>query len=196
VVTPPPLPPAQPPRLPQPPAVVFYYNANGKPVGPLSLAEIQAKIASGEIRPDTLVWRTGAARWMAAKDFPDIAPLLPKEVDLKAFFVGTWETQAAGPPETTGPAKLTITATADGNLQGTYAVTLKDSGALVNIPISGSWSLEKTGEKRFTLNLVLKMQSGGQMKTLPLSSHLEIVDDNTLRDVDSGTLAKRIAKAQ
>src|SRR5262245_46506580 len=44
-----------PPPLPQPAAAQFYYSENGKPVGPVTLAEIQAKIAAGTITPDTLV---------------------------------------------------------------------------------------------------------------------------------------------
>jgi hypothetical protein len=186
-LTPPPLP------QPQPPAAAFFYNGNGKPVGPLSIAEIQAKIAAGEIKPGTLVWKSGTPSWVPAKDLPEIASLLPKEMDFKAFFVGTWEAQTAGPAGTTGLVKIKVTANADGTLQGTYTATLAESGAVVNIPISGTWSVQGTGEKRFTLNLVLRMQAQGQTRTQQLSAHLEVVDDNTLRDVDSGELTKRVA---
>ena len=73
--TPPPLPAPTPPPLPQPPAAEYYYNDSGKPAGPVTLAEIQAKIADGTIKPDTLVWKAGAPSWVAAKDQPEIAPL-------------------------------------------------------------------------------------------------------------------------
>jgi hypothetical protein len=66
---------AGPPPLPQPPSAQFYYNENGKPVGPVSLAEIQAKIAAGAITPDTLVWKAGAPNWVAAKAMPEVAAL-------------------------------------------------------------------------------------------------------------------------
>ena len=55
---------AAPPPLPQPPAAEFFYSENGKPVGPVTLAEIQAKIASGTITPDTLVWKSGTPNWV------------------------------------------------------------------------------------------------------------------------------------
>jgi GYF domain 2 len=64
-----------PPPLPQPAAAQFFYAENGKPVGPLTLAEIQAKIAAGAITPDTLVWKAGAPAWVAAKQLPEVAPL-------------------------------------------------------------------------------------------------------------------------
>jgi hypothetical protein len=66
-VTPPPLPPAT--------AAQFFYSDNGKPVGPVTLAEIQAKIASGAITPDSLVWKTGTPGWVAAEQLSEIAAL-------------------------------------------------------------------------------------------------------------------------
>jgi hypothetical protein len=196
--TPPPLPaPAlTPPPLPQPqaPAAVFFYDANGQPVGPLSIAEIRARIAAGEIKPDTLVWKSGTPNWVPAKDLLEIGSLPPEEMEFKAFFVGTWEALTRGPSGTTGLVKIEVTAKADGTLLGTYTVTLADSGAVMNIPISGSWSVQGTGEKRFTLNLVLKMQMQGQTRTQQLSAHLEVVDDNALRDFDSGELTKRVSR--
>jgi hypothetical protein len=73
--TPPPMPKGAPPPLPQPAAAQFYYNSGGKPVGPVTLAEIQAKIAAGAITPDTLVWKTGAPNWVAAKEMSEVAAL-------------------------------------------------------------------------------------------------------------------------
>jgi hypothetical protein len=64
-----------PPPLPQPPDAQFFYNDNGKPVGPVTLAEIRAKIAAGTITPDTLVWKAGTPSWVAAKQLPEVAPL-------------------------------------------------------------------------------------------------------------------------
>jgi hypothetical protein len=64
-----------PPPLPQPPSAQFYYSENGKPVGPVTLADIQAKIAAGAITPDTLVWKTGAPNWVAAKEMTEVAAL-------------------------------------------------------------------------------------------------------------------------
>ena len=85
--TPPPLPAPTPPPLPQPPAAQYFYSDNGKPAGPVTLADIQAKIAAGAIKPDTLVWKAGTPSWVPAKDQPEIAPLF-----------------AAGPTPTPTPA--------------------------------------------------------------------------------------------
>jgi hypothetical protein len=64
-----------PPPLPQPPAASYFYAENGKPVGPVTLAEIQAKIAAGVIKPDTLVWKSGTPSWVEARRLTEIAPL-------------------------------------------------------------------------------------------------------------------------
>jgi GYF domain 2 len=66
---------AGPPPLPQPAAAQVSYSENGKPVGPVTLAEIQAKISAGAITPDTLVWKSGAPNWVAAKELAEVAAL-------------------------------------------------------------------------------------------------------------------------
>jgi GYF domain 2 len=73
-----PLPPALPSQTPAPPPMPqpetqFYFNDNGTPSGPVSLAEIRAKVEAGAIKPDTLVWKTGLPNWVPAKDLPEVA---------------------------------------------------------------------------------------------------------------------------
>jgi uncharacterized RDD family membrane protein YckC len=41
----------------------WYYAREGRQVGPVSEAELQAQVAAGVVRPDTLVWREGMASW-------------------------------------------------------------------------------------------------------------------------------------
>jgi uncharacterized RDD family membrane protein YckC len=43
----------------------WYYAREGRQVGPVSEAELQAQVAAGVIRADTLVWREGMAAWQA-----------------------------------------------------------------------------------------------------------------------------------
>jgi GYF domain 2 len=64
-----------PPALPQPPSAQFFYSENDKPVDPLPLSEIQAKIAAGVIKPDTLVWKAGTPSWIAAKEITEVVAL-------------------------------------------------------------------------------------------------------------------------
>jgi hypothetical protein len=40
----------------------------------------------------------------------------------------------------------------------------------------------------------MRLALQGQERTLSLSARLEIVEDDTLRDVDSGDLSKRVAR--
>ena len=61
-----------PPLVPQSP---LFVAVNGQQTGPFEIALIGAKIRSGEIKPDTLVWKQGMAAWTAAKDVAELAPI-------------------------------------------------------------------------------------------------------------------------
>ena len=65
-------PPAGPPPLPGQ-AAPFYLGVGGQQVGPVSAAEVQQRITSGEVTPETLVWQPGMAGWVAAATVPAIA---------------------------------------------------------------------------------------------------------------------------
>lgn len=45
---------------------------NGKSKGPLSLGDVISMVQSGEITPDTYMWKPGMADWKLAKDITDI----------------------------------------------------------------------------------------------------------------------------
>ncbi|MCG3118085.1 MAG: hypothetical protein ALAOOOJD_00219 [bacterium] len=64
---------ATPPPLPG--SVVYYAGIGGAQQGPFDLAALQAKINSGEITRDTLLWRQGMANWMPAGQVTDLAAL-------------------------------------------------------------------------------------------------------------------------
>lgn len=66
--------PAGPPPLPGA-AQPFFLGINGQQVGPVTTADMSARIASGEFKPDTLVWRQGMAGWVAASTVPEISGL-------------------------------------------------------------------------------------------------------------------------
>jgi hypothetical protein len=70
---PPAMPSAPPPMPPAPAGAQYYYNDNGQQAGPFSASEIQQKIASGLMSPDTLVWKSGSPSWVAAKTLPEFA---------------------------------------------------------------------------------------------------------------------------
>jgi membrane protease subunit (stomatin/prohibitin family) len=60
-------PPAGPPPLPAP-AAPWYYAADGAQVGPVTLADIEPRVASGEVTRATLVWQQGMDAWTPAGD--------------------------------------------------------------------------------------------------------------------------------
>lgn len=68
---------AQPtPAAPAPTPVQWYFALGGERVGPLSQADLMARIQAGEVTAETLVWRAGMANWTPAAQVPDLAPLL------------------------------------------------------------------------------------------------------------------------
>jgi membrane protease subunit (stomatin/prohibitin family) len=71
---PPPMTFTAPPPLPgtsQP----FFLGVNGQQIGPIPASELPAHIASGELTPQTLLWRQGMAEWVAAQTLPEVAQL-------------------------------------------------------------------------------------------------------------------------
>ena len=63
-----------PPPLPAT-GVQFFVGANGGQTGPFDLAALAAKVRSGEITRQTLVWKTGMPNWAAAEGVDELRPL-------------------------------------------------------------------------------------------------------------------------
>lgn len=55
----------------------WYYGENGQQRGPISLAALRDRIASGLTRGDELVWRDGLAAWTPAQAVPEVADAVP-----------------------------------------------------------------------------------------------------------------------
>jgi len=64
--------PAGPPPLPG--STQWYLGVDGKQVGPLAPAEIQAQVTAGTATPETLVWRAGLQAWVRLADVPELLP--------------------------------------------------------------------------------------------------------------------------
>jgi len=58
----------------------WYYSKNGTQLGPVSQAELSAKIASGEISATELVWKDGMSDWTPAANLPEFALSTPPNV--------------------------------------------------------------------------------------------------------------------
>lgn len=57
----------------------YYYAENGEQRGPVPVAQIKNLIASGVIKRESLVWRSGFAEWQAAGTDPQIAGLFSSQ---------------------------------------------------------------------------------------------------------------------
>jgi membrane protease subunit (stomatin/prohibitin family) len=62
---------AGPPPLPSA-GPQYFVGVNGSQAGPFDLAALSAKVGSGEITRQTLVWRQGMAGWTAAESVADL----------------------------------------------------------------------------------------------------------------------------
>jgi hypothetical protein len=181
----------EPPPLPEP---KFFYADAGKPSGPITLSDLKAKLADGTIRRDTLVWKTGTPNWVPARDVPEliIQPAKEGQPDIRSFFLGTWETEAPGPAGTEGPVKMVLTLGQDGNVQGNYTVHLAGSGGTLVIPVRGKWSAAALSEKKANLTFNLLVRNNNQENAVNETFALEIVDQDTVRDLAQGTVTKRV----
>ena len=56
------------------PSKYVYAIIDGQQKGPYSLGEIKSLIQSGDITPDSWLWKPGMADWQVAKDITDISP--------------------------------------------------------------------------------------------------------------------------
>ncbi len=78
--TPPPVPPVQKsqpaPKPPARPASRWWVEADGQPAGPLSVDQLAARLANGQTKPGTLVWKPGMKDWRPLKEVPELAGLL------------------------------------------------------------------------------------------------------------------------
>src|SRR5687768_3615850 len=54
---------------------VWHVVVDQEQVGPITVAEVQAKFAAGEIDAETYIWREGFADWLPLTQVPDFASL-------------------------------------------------------------------------------------------------------------------------
>lgn len=56
------------------PPKYIYVIVDGQQKGPLTVGDITEMIRSGEVTPQTYMWKPGMAEWKHAKDITDISP--------------------------------------------------------------------------------------------------------------------------
>lgn len=52
----------------------WYYTRGGERQGPVAQADLQQRIAAGQVAPGELVWRAGMANWQPAHGVPELMP--------------------------------------------------------------------------------------------------------------------------
>lgn len=57
-------------------AAEWYLGLDGHQVGPFGVEELRDRAASGELTPQTLVWRSGLTAWAAAGEVPELADVM------------------------------------------------------------------------------------------------------------------------
>src|SRR5262245_51138073 len=92
----------------------WFHAQNREKVGPFSLDQLRALIASGQLDGATLVWRPGAPRWVPASSvvvvLPATEPALPPKVSLspgEGDLPPTLRGRAHS-PESIAPANTTV----------------------------------------------------------------------------------------
>jgi len=60
---------------PIPGAVAFHVAVGGQQTGPFELGVLQQQVAGGQLKRDSLVWKTGMAGWVKAGDVAELASL-------------------------------------------------------------------------------------------------------------------------
>jgi len=74
----------------------WYYSKHGTQLGPVSQAELSAKIASGEISATELVWKDGMSGWTSASQLTEFSGIP----------VSPYATPASPGPQTQYPSHL------------------------------------------------------------------------------------------
>lgn len=188
---PPPLPPRQEAPKPQP-APGWFVDNNGKAEGPLAPGEIAARLASGALTGQSLVWRKGAAGWTRLRDEPDLAGLVnsappppPLNARIEALLPGTWQQrQMQGAIVITN----TIRFFPDGAYSGTQQTQFASGQAPpMTTPFAGQWKVEAMNEARFTLTL-------SPREGRPVTTTQNVVNPNTLRDDENGLVTTRVGR--
>ena len=68
---------SRPPPIPQ--AASYYLAIGGKQAGPFDMTTLAAKVASGDLKPETLVWKDGMPGWSAASTVDELKGVFPPQ---------------------------------------------------------------------------------------------------------------------
>lgn len=66
---------SQPPPIPEPPKLLYYFVIGGKQSQAYSINEIQGLVDQGVIGMETLAWKQGLCKWSSVAEFEELHPL-------------------------------------------------------------------------------------------------------------------------
>lgn len=186
--------PAAPAQVPVGEAPAFFVDVNGQPQGPFTLQQLAEWAAAGRLSAETLVWRRGTPDWQPAQLMPELRPMLsagppavPHRMRFERFMLGTWEEQSR---HGTISVSTTLRFASDGSFSGVQRSQLAGTSApALATPVTGTWSVEAMGDRRFVLTLTPREEGFRRQVTTQI-----LVDDQQIRNEETGAISRRVGQ--
>lgn len=205
-----------PPEPEVPTAVQIYLLEDGSRTGPHDRQTVQERVDRGIVTGKTLVWTEGMTGWeplekeaerlqitVTAKPAPPPPPPPPPN-DWVGFLAGTWDMEPVQAP-LEGVGMATLTGVTIFDRRGAFTMTGEIIGSSAYGPVTfyrsmeGTFKAQDVGDGKFKLSvdgtMTLSPPAGAtiapQVEPMKNTVILEAVDDNTLRNVQSGEVSRR-----
>ena len=212
---------AQPPALPNAPAMTFHIDEGGSPSGPLSLDQLRQRVAAGTLTPGTLAWTEGMPGWQPAAQVAGLNSLfqpptmanvptaMPQPAastpDPQRFLIGRWQVKGMLPMGEQGPTdgEITMTYNPDGSfvMAGLYRMQHPQAGMIpIQANMNGQWQVngvDAEGKIGLFLSGDMRMEAPAQFnvpvqnESMTQDDALQVVDSNTVVD-GSGLTWRRL----
>ena len=110
----------------------WYYGVDEQQLGPVSEQDLRAKITSGEIDPDALVWKEGMDDWLQVRQVPEMLSAATGDIGSSVARPASGPASSGGASASrylNNPASVTLGGGSTGNT--TYGPTQKTSGLAI-----------------------------------------------------------------
>ncbi len=186
----------------------YWVALNSERKGPYDLSSIKKMIKEGKIDRNTLIWKKGTTKWVRAQELLELKdsfltkpPKVPLKDVLKGILVGSWHGSFnASLNGINNRVEIEVTYFEDGSLSAVQTYYPMDSETEiigispppVTISIKGKWTLKPINKKRFQLIEKVSGFAPGMSMKDTISSRWEVVDQDTIRNLDKGYELKRV----
>lgn len=96
------------PPAPSADPVEWYFYANGQQQGPMRLVDLQQLIATGQVRPEDMVWKPGFPDWMPVANVPELRPPSPQGGPIRGRQAVEDENRNPGRDKTDAPGVVSL----------------------------------------------------------------------------------------